>query len=403
MREEAHRVACGTQVQTLHALDSRFAQHVLGGGPQVKVSSLDHPRTELCPVRSKDLVANRVTARADPGSDDRRERAAERSDARLHDFLEQPQATRMQEREPSVAVDARERDRQTIGTEGQHRHTGLVGPETVPVLRALPRVGPIHGGGVDLAVQREPFGLDAHRLAEPSPVLVHVLGIVARASSEIERLVGTAADTAQPCREGDRVRPGYFPADQRDTHGSSARARSSNRSRVFSAGSSTTASSSASSAALSSGPSSYPRAIRSDPSTARSASRCGWTCSCSSNSRSRETASSSDCCTCLPCRSASLCATRSPVSRASRRARAGSAPNSSFESSPIPSAPSPPPTRSPETSATLEASARICCSVSASGSRPSCETRRRPRTRRNGSSAKLRGRTVRSTLLFRSA
>ena len=75
----------------------------------------------------------------------------------------------------------------------------------------------------------------------------------------------------------------------------------------------------------------------------------------------------------------------------------GLRPSRSFESSPIPSAASPPPIRSPETSCTDGASSCISRSVSSSGSRSSCETSRRPRTSRSGSSAKLRGETVRST------
>ena len=95
--------------------------------------------------------------------------------------------------------------------------------------------------------------------------------------------------------------------------------------------------------------------------------------------------------------------TSTPVSRASRSAFAGCAPSSSFDSSPIPSAARPPPIRSPETSSTLAASSRICASVCSSGSRPSCETNRRPRTSRSGSSAKLDGETVRSVFASRSA
>ena len=51
--------------------------------------------------------------------------------------------------------------------------------------------------------------------------------------------------------------------------------------------------------------------------------------------------------------------TSTPVSRASRSALAGCAPSSSFESSPIPSALSPPPIRSAETSRTDGACSRI--------------------------------------------
>ena len=72
-------------------------------------------------------------------------------------------------------------------------------------------------------------------------------------------------------------------------------------------------------------------------------------------------------------------------------------------SSPIPSAASPPPIRSrrdePHGRRPPRASAR---SVRSSGSRSSCDTSRSPRTSRSGSSAKLRGETVRSTPRFRS-
>ena len=96
-------------------------------------------------------------------------------------------------------------------------------------------------------------------------------------------------------------------------------------------------------------------------------------------------------------------ATRTPVSRASSSALRGSRPSRSFESSPMPSAASPPPTRSPETSATPLASSCICARVASSGSSASWETNRRPRTIRSGSSAKLRGETVRRTRRSRSA
>ena len=63
----------------------------------------------------------------------------------------------------------------------------------------------------------------------------------------------------------------------------------------------------------------------------------------------------------------------------------------------MPSAARPPPIRSPETSRTDAASSRICRSVVSSGSKPSCDTKRRARTSRSGSSAKLVCETVRST------
>ena len=91
------------------------------------------------------------------------------------------------------------------------------------------------------------------------------------------------------------------------------------------------------------------------------------------------------------------------MSRASRSARAGSVPSRSFESSPIPSAARPPPTRSPDTSLTAGASSRIWASSSASGSNPSCETKRSARTSRSGSSRKLCGETVRRRWASRSA
>ena len=90
------------------------------------------------------------------------------------------------------------------------------------------------------------------------------------------------------------------------------------------------------------------------------------------------------------------------MSRARRSARPGLLPSKSFESSPIPSAASPPPIRSPETSRTEVASSRICRSVASSGSKPSWETKRSARTSRSGSSAKLVGETVRRTPCSRS-
>jgi hypothetical protein len=90
------------------------------------------------------------------------------------------------------------------------------------------------------------------------------------------------------------------------------------------------------------------------------------------------------------------------VSRARRNAFAGRVPSSSFDSSPMPSAASPPPMRSPETSFTDAASSRICRSVDSSGSKSSCDTNRSARTSRSGSSAKLVGDTVRSTRRSRS-
>ena len=59
--------------------------------------------------------------------------------------------------------------------------------------------------------------------------------------------------------------------------------------------------------------------------------------------------------------------------------------------------------RSPETSFTAGASSRIWASSSSSGSKPSCETKRRARTSRSGSSRKLWGETVRRRRASRSA
>jgi hypothetical protein len=59
--------------------------------------------------------------------------------------------------------------------------------------------------------------------------------------------------------------------------------------------------------------------------------------------------------------------------------------------------------RSPDTSRIDDASSRICRSVSSSGSRSCCETKRSPRTSRSGSSRKLCDDTVRSTPARRSS
>ncbi len=91
-----------------------------------------------------------------------------------------------------------------------------------------------------------------------------------------------------------------------------------------------------------------------------------------------------------------IIAASTPVSRARRRARAGSGPSNSFENSPRPSALIPPPIRSAETCARPGAWAFIWARVSGARSKPSCETKRSARRSRSGSSSKLLGATVRS-------
>ena len=96
-------------------------------------------------------------------------------------------------------------------------------------------------------------------------------------------------------------------------------------------------------------------------------------------------------------------ATRTPVSRASSSALLGSRPSRSFESSPMPSAASPPPTRSPETSATPTPPPRA--SRRGSARRARARAGRRSAARGRGAAdprRSCRGETVRRTRPSRS-
>src|SRR5439155_24220261 len=124
----------------------------------------------------------------------------------------------------------------------------------------------VHDRGVNLIVQREAVGVGADLGARAAAVLVHPLDLVSRLSTEIQRRVGPVADAAEPRREHDLVRTRSRPAQER--HSSShPRAFSRSRALWFWLGSSTTQSSSSDRTRPSSGPSRYPSASRSEPST----------------------------------------------------------------------------------------------------------------------------------------
>src|SRR6266571_143159 len=256
MREEARGVAGGTEVEAFDALDSGAAQHALRDRPEVEVSTADSVGAEALAIRAGDVLADLVATRPDARTDHCCEPPAERGNARVDDALQQPKPSNMQEGERRLLpVLARKRDRETVGRQLQHRDTGLIGPEPVALATALAGFGAVDGGGVYLAVHRQPRDLRAGRLAEPAPVFLDLRGLVVSQEAEVERVEGAFADATEARRKGDRIRARRVPGKKRDAHGSCARARSSNWSRVFSSGSSTTASRSASRAAPSSGPS----------------------------------------------------------------------------------------------------------------------------------------------------
>src|SRR5436309_1464894 len=207
MREEAHGVAGGAEVEALDALDSGAAQHALRDRPEVEVPTAERVSTEALAIRAGDVLADLVATRPDARTDHRREPPAERSDARLDDALQQPKPANMQEGERRLLpVLAHEGDRETVGGHIQHRDTRLVGPEPVALATALAGFGAVDGGGVDLAVHRQPRDLRAGRLAEPAPVFLDLRGLVVSQEAEVQRAEGAVADATEARREGGRTR-----------------------------------------------------------------------------------------------------------------------------------------------------------------------------------------------------
>src|SRR6187399_1064359 len=90
VREEELRVAARTQIRTVDVLHACGVERPLGGGPEVEAAVLDDVVPETLAERRSHLLPHLVAARADAGTDDGRERAAEGAGARLDDSCQQP-------------------------------------------------------------------------------------------------------------------------------------------------------------------------------------------------------------------------------------------------------------------------------------------------------------------------
>src|SRR3954451_20046000 len=98
-------VAGGAHVCALDGRHARVAQDTLGDGPEVEVASAHCLAAEAVAVGRRDVVADLVTAWADPRADGGAKcTRAECCDPRLDDPCEEPEATRVQERERRPAV-----------------------------------------------------------------------------------------------------------------------------------------------------------------------------------------------------------------------------------------------------------------------------------------------------------
>src|SRR3954447_15559688 len=253
---EVLAVAGGAHVCTLDRRHARVVQDPLGDGPEVEVASAHGLGAEAVAVGRRDVVAHFVTARPDPRSDGGGKcTVAECGDPPLDDPCEEPEPARVQERERRPAVVASECDRETVRRQLQHRDARLVGPEPVAFTAALAWDSPVHRRRVNLAVHRQPTGIGIHCLAEAVTVLLDVVVAIVRQQAEVQGVVRALADSAAARGERDAVRPRRVPPQQRHAHATSASARASSSSLVFSEGSSTTASSNAASARPSLGPS----------------------------------------------------------------------------------------------------------------------------------------------------
>ena len=80
----------------------------------------------------------------------------------------------MEEREGRRSVRARERDREAVGGELEHRDAGLVAPE--PIAGPAPRTGCrlVHSRRVHLAIHRDALWICPHLGTQAAPVLLDV-------------------------------------------------------------------------------------------------------------------------------------------------------------------------------------------------------------------------------------
>ena len=89
------------------------------------------------------------------------------------DPVTQPAPTRVHDRETALTVDPRDRDRQAVRREGEHRQPRLVAPEAVAGLTAA--TGAVHGRRVHLPVERQPRRVETELGAGAAAVLGHAL------------------------------------------------------------------------------------------------------------------------------------------------------------------------------------------------------------------------------------
>src|SRR5439155_14676624 len=128
VREETVSVTRRAQVAAFDLLDAGRPQRTLGGGPQVEPAVACDVLPEGLTERHCNLLPHLVAARPDARTDRRGELAgADRPHARSDDPGEQatPAGVQDLDRGPE-AVRARNRDRQAVGGEKQHRAAGLV-------------------------------------------------------------------------------------------------------------------------------------------------------------------------------------------------------------------------------------------------------------------------------------
>src|SRR2546429_3094948 len=103
MGEEAVGIACRALVELFDSVDACFVEHALGRRPQVEVAAAHDVRSEARAVRSEDVLADLVTAWANPRTDDRRQPASERRGACLNDPVKQSEPSCVEKGQPRAA------------------------------------------------------------------------------------------------------------------------------------------------------------------------------------------------------------------------------------------------------------------------------------------------------------
>ncbi len=87
----------------------------------------------------------------------------------------------------TVAAHASERDRDTVCGEREERQIRLLRPQAVTGLAARSRLGAVHERRVNLPVECEPQRIGSDFGAQPPPVLVDAIDVVAAHAAEVQR------------------------------------------------------------------------------------------------------------------------------------------------------------------------------------------------------------------------